>query len=74
MTGKRTSVTYLCCPNNPFVDITYTIHIKRRVLFFGFNLILPCILICSLTILVFVLPADAGERITLGTVCNCGCN
>ena len=66
MKGKRTEFTYKCCPNNPFVDITYTIHVRRRVLFFSFNLILPCILICSLTILVFALPADAGERITLG--------
>jgi len=65
ITGRRTSVKYVCCPD-PFVDITYTLHMKRRLLFYGFNLILPCILVNALTILVFLLPADAGERITLG--------
>uniref|UniRef100_H2YW76 Neurotransmitter-gated ion-channel ligand-binding domain-containing protein n=1 Tax=Ciona savignyi TaxID=51511 RepID=H2YW76_CIOSA len=57
MKGSRTSVKYLCCPH-PFVDVTYTIHMRRRTLFYGFNLILPCVLVCSLTILVFLLPAD----------------
>ncbi|XP_026696674.2 neuronal acetylcholine receptor subunit alpha-7-like isoform X2 [Ciona intestinalis] len=65
MKGHRTSVKYECCPH-PFVDVTYTIHMRRRTLFYGFNLILPCVLVCSLTILVFLLPADSGERITLG--------
>uniref|UniRef100_H2YW75 Neurotransmitter-gated ion-channel transmembrane domain-containing protein n=1 Tax=Ciona savignyi TaxID=51511 RepID=H2YW75_CIOSA len=44
---------------------------RRRTLFYGFNLILPCVLVCSLTILVFLLPADSGERITLGKYFAC---
>ncbi|XP_078481717.1 neuronal acetylcholine receptor subunit alpha-7-like isoform X7 [Ciona intestinalis] len=70
MKGHRTSVKYECCPH-PFVDVTYTIHMRRRTLFYGFNLILPCVLVCSLTILVFLLPADSGERITLGKYFAC---
>ena len=35
---------YSCCPE-PYPDITYTIKLKRRPLFYVFNLILPCILI-----------------------------
>jgi len=64
MNGKRNSVKYPCCIP-PFVDITYTLHIRRTTLFYGFNLILPCFLVNSLAVLVFLLPADSGERITL---------
>lgn len=35
---------YSCCPE-PYPDITYTIKLRRRPLFYVFNLILPCILI-----------------------------
>ena len=35
---------YSCCPW-PFVDITYYIKLRRRPMFYVFNLILPCILI-----------------------------
>lgn len=35
---------YSCCPE-PYPDITYTIVLKRRPMFYVFNLILPCILI-----------------------------
>lgn len=35
---------YSCCPE-PYPDITYTIQLRRRPLFYVFNLILPCILI-----------------------------
>ncbi|CAK8674548.1 unnamed protein product [Clavelina lepadiformis] len=66
VTGVRNEIPYDCCPNAPFVDITFTIHMKRRLLFYVFNLILPCFLITSLTILIFLLPADSGERISLG--------
>ncbi len=64
MKGKRNEVRYECC-ELPFVDVTYTLHVRRRTLFYGFNFILPCFLVNSLAILVFLLPADSGERITL---------
>lgn len=35
---------YSCCPE-PYPDITYEIRLRRRPLFYVFNLILPCILI-----------------------------
>lgn len=35
---------YSCC-SEPYPDITYVIKMKRRPLFYVFNLILPCLLI-----------------------------
>uniref|UniRef100_A0AAU6PBR6 Nicotinic acetylcholine receptor alpha5 n=1 Tax=Protohermes xanthodes TaxID=1452977 RepID=A0AAU6PBR6_9NEOP len=56
---------YSCCPE-PYPDITYTIMLKRRPMFYVFNLILPCILINGIALLVFYVPSDSGEKVTLG--------
>lgn len=56
---------YSCCPA-PYVDITFTVHIKRRTMYYLFNLIIPCVLISSMTMLGFTLPPESGEKLTLG--------
>ncbi|XP_012788958.1 neuronal acetylcholine receptor subunit beta-4 [Sorex araneus] len=53
-------------PQDPsYVDVTYDFVIKRKPLFYTINLIIPCVLITSLAILVFYLPSDCGEKMTL---------
>lgn len=54
-----------CCGKHSYVDITYFFHIRRMTLFHTVNLMLPCILISLLTIFVFYLPSQAGEKMTL---------
>ncbi|KAJ8000577.1 hypothetical protein DPEC_G00181830 [Dallia pectoralis] len=51
--------------DHTYLDITYDFVIKRKPLFYTINLIIPCILITSLAILVFYLPSDCGEKMTL---------
>uniref|UniRef100_A0A915PRC8 Neurotransmitter-gated ion-channel transmembrane domain-containing protein n=1 Tax=Setaria digitata TaxID=48799 RepID=A0A915PRC8_9BILA len=53
-----------CCPE-PYPTITFYMHIRRRTLYYGFNLLIPSLLISLMTVLGFTLPPDAGEKITL---------
>ncbi|XP_034540713.1 neuronal acetylcholine receptor subunit beta-2-like [Notolabrus celidotus] len=48
-----------------YLDITYDFVIQRKPLFYTLNMIIPCVLITSLAILVFYLPSDCRERMTL---------
>ncbi|XP_050313459.1 neuronal acetylcholine receptor subunit alpha-7 isoform X4 [Anthonomus grandis grandis] len=70
MPGKKNTIIYACCPE-PYVDVTFTIQIRRRTLYYFFNLIVPCVLISSMALLGFTLPPDSGEKLTLGTYFNC---
>ncbi|PAA67275.1 hypothetical protein BOX15_Mlig000461g1 [Macrostomum lignano] len=63
------------CPGNisiiekagqpPQTMIIYKLSIRRKTLFYTVNLIIPCVLISFLSVCVFYLPADAGEKMTL---------
>uniref|UniRef100_A0A6Q2Y5X6 Uncharacterized protein n=1 Tax=Esox lucius TaxID=8010 RepID=A0A6Q2Y5X6_ESOLU len=52
--------------SEPYSDVTYVVTLRRRTLFYALNLLVPCVLISSLTLLVFLLPAQSGEKIGLG--------
>ncbi|PIC51751.1 hypothetical protein B9Z55_002138 [Caenorhabditis nigoni] len=65
LTSRRSIFFYECCPE-PYYDVTFTVSIRRRTLYYGFNLLLPCMLISSLALLSFTLPADCGEKLNLG--------
>ncbi|XP_054460983.1 neuronal acetylcholine receptor subunit alpha-9-I [Anoplopoma fimbria] len=65
MPAVRTVMMYGCC-SDPYTEITYTLLLKRRSSFYIFNLLLPCFLISFLAPLGFYLPADSGEKVSLG--------
>ncbi|KAJ1122690.1 hypothetical protein NDU88_001175 [Pleurodeles waltl] len=62
--GNYNIKKYECC-TEIYPDITYSFIIRRLPLFYTINLIIPCLLISCLTVLVFYLPSECGEKITL---------
>lgn len=62
--ARRNEVYYPCCPEF-YPDVTFKITIRRKTLFYTVNLIIPCVAISFLTVMVFYLPSDSGEKITL---------
>ncbi|KAL1244791.1 Cullin-3 [Trichinella spiralis] len=62
---RRTVKLYECCPDEPYSDVKYCLHIRRRTLYYGFNLIIPSLLISLMTLLGFILPVESGEKLTL---------
>uniref|UniRef100_A0A8D2CNL8 Cholinergic receptor nicotinic alpha 3 subunit n=1 Tax=Sciurus vulgaris TaxID=55149 RepID=A0A8D2CNL8_SCIVU len=62
--GYKHDIKYNCC-EEIYPDITYSLYIRRLPLFYTINLIIPCLLISFLTVLVFYLPSDCGEKVTL---------
>ena len=60
----RDEKIYACCLE-PYPDVTFSIHMTRRSLFYIINLIFPCLLIYAVSFLGFFLPVESGEKVNL---------
>ncbi|XP_069473641.1 acetylcholine receptor subunit delta-like [Ambystoma mexicanum] len=63
--AKRNIDTSVQPDSTKYQDITFYLIIQRKPLFYIINIIIPCVLISFLANLVFYLPADSGEKMTL---------
>ncbi|PAA64225.1 hypothetical protein BOX15_Mlig000862g1 [Macrostomum lignano] len=64
LSAIRDDIYYPCCVE-PFPDVTFNITLRRKTLFYAVNLIIPCVSISFLTVTVFYLPSESGEKISL---------
>ncbi|KJH51504.1 Cation transporter family protein [Dictyocaulus viviparus] len=55
---------YECCPEE-FEDIKFFLHLRRRTLYYAFNLIMPCFLTMILMVLGFTLSPETCEKVGL---------
>ena len=62
--AKRNEKFYVCC-EEPYPDVMFHITLRRKTLFYTVNLIIPCVGISFLSVLVFYLPSDSGEKVSL---------
>lgn len=62
----REDVYFYCCPEVPYPSVYFTLYMRRKFLFHLTNIITPCLMLSVLVALVFYLPPDAGEKISLG--------
>ncbi|CAH1240642.1 CHRNA7 [Branchiostoma lanceolatum] len=56
-------ITYRECCDEPFPTLALKFHLRRRILYYFINLLLPCMVLLAVNPLVFLLPAGTGERI-----------
>ena len=64
--AKRNVDTYTYSEHvEHYIDITYSIKIRRRTLYYFSNLIVPCVLIASISVLGFYFPPESGEKVSL---------
>jgi len=63
--AEKHVLRYPCC-EEPYVDLTYKIIVKRIAVFYSFILVLPCILLSLLTLVSFWLPTDSPAKVLLG--------
>lgn len=63
--SERTVRIYSCCAE-PYPEVTYKIEIRRKPLFYVFNMILPCMIITLVALLGFYMPSESGEKVTMG--------
>ena len=59
--------SYSCCAE-PYPDVTYTIQMKRKPLFYVFNMILPCFIITFVALLGKVLHMLSGSSALFSVV------
>jgi hypothetical protein len=69
---RRNEKFYTCC-DEPYLDITFNITMRRKTLFYTVNLIIPCMGISFLTVLVFYLPSDSGEKVIFAALSDAFC-
>ncbi|XP_012934802.2 neuronal acetylcholine receptor subunit alpha-7-like [Aplysia californica] len=63
--GIRHVKYYTCCPE-PYLDMTFTLVLKRKIAFYTFILILPCSLLSLLTMVTFWVPPESPAKLQLG--------
>ncbi|XP_035670070.1 neuronal acetylcholine receptor subunit alpha-9-like [Branchiostoma floridae] len=61
----RHELVYPCCPE-PYPDASFYISIRRKSLYFMFYVISPCAMMAVMGLLVFLMPPDCGEKLSVG--------
>ncbi|XP_076314679.1 neuronal acetylcholine receptor subunit alpha-3-like isoform X3 [Tachypleus tridentatus] len=64
--ATSTVFQYSCCEEF-YLEISYRLELRRRPLYYVFNLILPCLLMNSLALVTFCMPCESGEKVTFST-------
>lgn len=64
VTEKRNVKVYACC-EEPYIDVTYNVTIRRRSPTYSALVLTPATVIVLMTLAVFWLPPNAGEKLLL---------
>ena len=56
---------YPCC-KEPYPDLTFNLRLRRMSAFYGYILVLPCVLLSCATLVIFWLPPASPAKMVLG--------
>jgi len=65
LSATRKLKKYSCC-EELYPEVIYTLVLRRRPLYYVFNMVFPCLLITLVAFLGFYLPPDSGEKVSIG--------
>ncbi len=65
LVATRYLKNYSCC-EEPYPEIYYKLVMRRRPLFYLFNMVFPCLLITLVAFLGFYLPPGCTEKVSIG--------
>ena len=63
--AERNVFKYDCCPE-VYIDLTYSVIFRRSATFYTYILILPCVLLTSLTLVLYWIPPESPTKMALG--------
>ena len=49
-----------------FPEVYFKIHLRRKYTFYFMYILLPCMMLSVVLLMIFLLPADSGEKVSLG--------
>eukprot|EP00794_Sanderia_malayensis_P012634 gene12635-13932_t len=64
----RNVIKYDCC-DNPYIDITFQLHLQRESGYYFYNVIIPVMVVTIFTLMNFLLPDVTGSR--MGLIMDC---
>lgn len=57
---------YICCPDTAYPEIHFIMYMQRKSLYYVINVLLPVLMLSLLELLIFILPPESGEKVSLG--------
>ena len=60
------SIAYSMHPEESYPQVRFILHMQRKPRYYLVNILLPCFFLTSIALLVFWLPPEAGEKVSLG--------
>lgn len=64
--GYRYEKRYTCCPGLFYPSLEYQLVFQRRSALYNLILILPCVLLTSITLILFFIPPESPAKMMLG--------
>ena len=63
---RSVNMIYRYYQKEQFPEVYFTIYMRRKYTFYFMYILLPCLMLSGVLLMIFLLPADSGEKVSLG--------